>query len=102
MFIKKTSKEVLLEYYSQDYEILFEEGKELPFLLIYKMLKSELETLKEYINSSLRKGQIRELASRAIALVLYILKKDRTKRLYINYRRLNRIIIKDRYLLPLA
>ena len=35
------------------------------------------------------------------ALILFILKADSIIQLYINYRRLNKIIIKNWYLLPL-
>jgi hypothetical protein len=35
-------------------------------------------------------------------LILFILKLDRTIRLYINYRGLNKVIIKNRYLLLLV
>ena len=35
-------------------------------------------------------------------LILFILKLDSTIRLYVDYRGLNKIIIKNRYLLPLV
>jgi ABC-type oligopeptide transport system substrate-binding subunit len=50
----------------------------------------------------LRKGFIRLSISLAGSPVLFIPKKDSKKRLYINYRKLNAIIIKDCYILPLA
>jgi len=34
--------------------------------------------------------------------MLFVLKKDKIKRLYIDYRKINEITIKDRYLLSLA
>ena len=45
------------------------------------------------------KGYIRESISLANVPILFILKKDKTLRLYINYRSLNIVTIKNRYLL---
>ena len=39
--------------------------------------------------------------SPAGALILFVLKKDRGLRLYVDYCRLNKVTIKNRYLLPL-
>ena len=41
--------------------------------------------LKEYINKNLKKGFIRLLNLLIESLILFILKKDKKKRLYINY-----------------
>src|SRR5947209_17117521 len=38
----------------------------------------------------------------ARALVMFVLKKNRKKRLVVNYQRLNNITIKDRYIVPLV
>jgi hypothetical protein len=65
------------------------------------MLIDNLRTLKEYININLVKGFIRELSSKARVLILFVLKSNGKKRLYIDYRRLNTIIRKDRYVLLL-
>ena len=42
---------------------------------------------------------IREIKSLVEYLILFILKKDGSLRLYVNYRKLNDITIKNRYLL---
>ena len=59
------------------------------------MLINDLKTLKEYIDENLAKGFIRALASPAGSLVLFVPKKDETKRLYIDYRKINEITVKD-------
>jgi hypothetical protein len=79
-----------------------EPGKEPTFRPIYLLLQDELKVLKEYININLERGLIRESTLPAGSPVLFVLKSDRTKRLYIDYRSLNNIIIKDRYTLPLV
>jgi hypothetical protein len=50
---------------------------------------------------NLTRGFIRESQSPARYPILFVPKPDRIKRLYINYRKLNNIIIKNRYALPL-
>ena len=42
------------------------------------------------------------MISSAEALILFVLKKDNNLRLYVDYRELNKIIIKNRYLLSLV
>ena len=91
----------LLEYIVQDYKIELELGISLRFFLIYKLIEIELQALKEFIQENLRKEYIRLLQLLVGYLVLFILKKNRKLRLYINYRQLNSIIRKDRYPLPL-
>ena len=57
--------------------------------------------LRRYLRENLEKGFIRLSKSLAGSPILFVLKKDRTLRLYIDYRGLNKVIIKNRYLLPL-
>lgn len=54
-----------------------------------------------YIVDNLEKGRIRLSKSSVGALILFVSKKDRGLRLYIDYWRLNCILIKNRYPLPL-
>ena len=79
-----------------------EEGKKLSFLFIYQISETDLGILKEYINENLKKGFIRLLSLLVRSPVLFIPKKDKKKRLYINYWKLNTIIIKDYYILLLV
>ena len=46
-------------------------------------------------------GKIRQLESKAGYPIFFIIKKDRGRRPYIDYRQLNDIINKNRYPLPL-
>ncbi len=64
-------------------------------------MEADLRTLREYLDENLKKGFIRLLALLVGSPVLLVLKKDRKKRLYVDYRKLNIITIKDRYALPL-
>ena len=73
-----------------------------PTVLLFKISEIELRTPKEYIDVNLAKGFIQELSSKVRALVLFILKKNGKLRLYIDYRKLNTITKKDRYVLLLV
>ena len=86
---------------TSDHVIELEEGKTLPYGPIYPLSRIELKELQAYLVDNIKKGRIRLLKSLAGALILFILKKDGGLRLYVDYRGLNRVSIKNRYLLPL-
>ena len=67
---------------------------------IYILFYTELETLRNYLDKNLKKNFIRETKMTAEFFILFILKKDKKLKLCINYRKLNVIIIKDKYPLP--
>ncbi len=67
------------------------------FRPIYTLLKKELGVLRGYIDENLKKRFIREFKLLVGYLILFIIKKNRSLRLYINYRKLNNIIVKNRY-----
>ena len=73
-----------------------------PNLPIYNLSRKELKILREYLNSLLEKGWIRPSKSPVGVPILFVLKLDSTIRLYVDYYGLNKIIIKNRYLLLLV
>jgi len=64
------------------------------------MAPTQLRELKIKLNELLQKGFIRPSVSPWGGLVLFVKKKDGTKRLCINYKELNNVTIKDKYPLP--
>ena len=66
----------------------------------HRMTPVELQELKVQIQGLLDKGFIRPSTSPWGAPVLFAKKKDKTLRLCIDYRQLNRVTIKNRYPLP--
>jgi hypothetical protein len=68
---------------------------------IYSLSERELEALREYIEKNLGKEYIRLSKLLVRYPVLFVLKKDGKLRICVNYRKLNDIIIKNRYTLPL-
>ena len=69
---------------------------------IYNLGPVELETLKAYIKTNLANSFIRPSKSPAGALILFDRKLDGSLRLCIDYKGLNNLTIKNRYLLPLV
>jgi hypothetical protein len=74
-------------------------GKEPKHQLIYPLLNKELEVLREYIEINKRKGYIRESILPARYPILFIFKVNGKLRLCVDYRRLNKITVKNRYIL---
>jgi hypothetical protein len=64
------------------------------------MATPELAKLKEHIKKLLEKGFIRPSSSPWGAPMIFVLKKDGTQRLCVDYRALNEVIVKNQYPLP--
>jgi len=56
------------------------------FFLIYKFIEIEHQALKEFMQENLKLGQIRPSQLLIEYPILFILKKNKKLRLYINYR----------------
>ena len=97
----KTKAETLPPHHFYNLKINLEEGAQPLVDLIYSLLVSEQEALKEFIEENLNIGFIRPTSSPHSTPVLFIKKKDGSLRLYVNFCGLNHISKKDRYPLPL-
>ena len=64
---------------------------------IYKQSIEELRVLLEYLKTILIRGLIRKSTSPIGAPILFVKKPDSTLYLCVNYRALNKIIIKNHY-----
>lgn len=84
------------------YAINLEEGKQLPYRPIYSLGLMELETLKADIETKLANVFIHSSKSLIGAPILFDKKPNRNLWLCVNYRGLNNITIKNRYLLTLV
>jgi hypothetical protein len=69
------------------------------FGLIYNLSETELASLREYLNKSLDKGWIQYSISPAGAPILFVPKKDRKLRLYVDYPAFNVVTRKNRHTL---
>ena len=65
------------------------------------MAPTKLKELKTQLQELLDKGFIRPSVSPWGALVLFVKKKDGTLRMCINYRQINKVTVKNKYLLPI-
>jgi hypothetical protein len=70
------------------------------FKRAYRISGPELVELKKQIDELSEKGYIRPNTSPWAAPVLFVEKKDGTKRMCIDYRALNEVTIKNKYPLP--
>ena len=69
-------------------------------LSIYPLSPEKLDALRKYLDENLRKEFIRESQSLVRYPILFVPKSDEGLRLYIDYRQLNNIIVKNSYPLP--
>jgi hypothetical protein len=67
---------------------------------LFRMTTTELAKLKEHIKELLEKGFICPRSSLCGAPVIFVLKKDGTQRLCVDYHILNEVTIKNTYPLP--
>ena len=84
-------------YMDVDFTIEFHLGASPISMTPHRMAPVELQELKVQVQEFLDRGFIRPNTSPWGALILFSKKKDKTLRLCIDYRRLNRVTIKNRY-----
>jgi len=68
---------------------------------IYPLSKNEREEVQNFVNDQLRKGYIRPSKSPQMLPVFFVGKKDRSKRMVMDYHNLNNQTVKNNYPLPL-
>jgi len=100
VFEEKLGKDALPEHKPWDHEIPLIPGKEPTYGPLYTLTREEEIELKTYIEKNLAKGFIRESSGPAASPILFVPKKDKTKRLCVDFRKLNEITVKNRYPLP--
>jgi hypothetical protein len=66
----------------------------------YRMVANQLVELKEQLQELLDKGYIRPSASPWGGPIIFVPKKDGTRRMCVDYRSLNEVTIKNKYPLP--
>ena len=83
-----------------DYKIKVKPGTEPPSKAPYCLSQKESEELKSQLDELLAKGYIRQSKSPYSVPVLFVDKKNGKLRLYIDCRTLNKVTVKNSYLLP--
>ena len=100
LFEEETDAKAMPKHQPWDHEIDLVLGKEPTFGPIYALSEKELQVVREYIDTNLKKGFIRESKSPAGYPILFAPKKDWSLGLCVDYRKLNDITVKNRYPLP--
>lgn len=83
-----------------DFQIELEPGHTPPSRPTYRLTSEELAELKTTIEDLLSRGFIQPSVSPYGAPILFVKKKDGSRRMVIDYRGLNKITIKNKYPLP--
>ena len=68
---------------------------------IYSLSKNKRDEVQNFVNDQLRKGYIRPSKSPQTLPVFFVNKKDRSKRMVMDYHNLNNQTVKNNYPLPL-
>jgi len=84
-----------------DYAIDLKKTFKLQKEKIYPLSKNEREKVQNFVNNQLRKEYIRLLKFPQILPVFFVSKKNRSKRMAMDYCSLNKQTVKNNYLLPL-
>ena len=84
-----------------DYRVKLIEGAEAPWGPLYGMSEQELRGLREWLDRQVVAGKIVKSSSSAGAPILIVEKPDGSFRLCLDYQAMNKVTVKNRYLLPL-
>jgi len=85
----------------EDHDHAIEITAESLYESLYNLLNTELATLRQYLNDVLVKEWIKHFVSLTDASILFILKKNNSFCLCVNYQDLNKITVKNRHSLSL-
>ncbi len=99
--ILKQSEMSLSEHKLWDHKILLLNDKQSKWMPLYSMSENQLKKVKTYLDKNLKREFIRPSKSLTGYSILFVLKKNDTKQLCVNYRQLNKITKQDSYSLSL-
>jgi len=97
----KEDFDILPEHRQWDHAIKLIPGLEPKLSKVYPLSPVEQKELDVFLEENLRTGRIRPSKSPMAAPVFFIKKKDGSLRLVQDYRALNSMTVKNKYLLPL-
>ena len=92
---------ILFEHENEDHIInLMLDAKSL-YKSFYILFETEFDILRDYLLKNLILNRIREFTNRANTLMLFVFKKNDNLRFCVDYKKLNALIIKNKYLFSL-
>jgi hypothetical protein len=101
VFKHKTDFTLLPHRPRVDYTINLQPGTQPPYKKGFAYNPKQLAAIKKYIDKELPKGTIRASKSSYTSPILLVRKPNSGLRFYVDYRGMNALTIKDRYLIPL-
>ena len=101
IFAKKPANVLPEQTEVNKHTIELERGKQQPYGLFYSLKLVEFKIFKTYIKTNLANGFISASKLPTIAPILFVCKPNSSYCLYVNYQKLNNLIIKNGYPLPL-
>ena len=96
---EKKNADMLPKHRPYDCSMNLQECTQPPFGPIYNLSQNEFAALREYLDENLTKNFIQHSKSLAGAPILFMKKKDGSLWMCVDYRHLNKITIKNLYLL---
>ena len=88
--------EILFEHENENHVINFLSSAKSLYKSFYIFFETEFEILRNYLLKNLILNYIREFMNRANASMFFVFKKNNNFRFYINYKKLNVLIIKNK------
>ena len=101
MFLEELANVLSEQIEINKHVIVLEKDKQRPYELIYSLRLVEFETFKTYIKINLANSSIRTSKLQAGTLIVFVHKPNSSFCLCVNYSRLNNLVIKNWYPLPL-
>ena len=98
VFLTKSADKLSLH---EDHDHAIEIIAESSYELLYNLSNTELVTLRQYLDDVLAKDWIKHFVSLTDAFILFILKKNDSLHICMNYQDLNKITVKNRHSLSL-
>ena len=89
--------EILIDNKDVHYVINLIKKQKSLFMFLYNLFQKKLTKLRRYIKNVLIKKWIKHFVSFADASIFFVFKKNNDLRLYVNYKKLNAITIKNRH-----
>jgi hypothetical protein len=84
-----------------DHKIVLKKDAIFEYTSLYKMFEEELKIVKKYLEDNLEKKFITASRSSFVSSVMFMKKANESLRFCVDYRKLNQLIKKNRYSLPL-
>jgi sugar-specific transcriptional regulator TrmB len=95
----KKKIDVLSSHKKHDHRIKLKEEKTHEYVSLYNMFEDELLLIKKYLQEHLNKEFIESSTASYASFILFAKKFDEDLRFCVNYRKLNAIIKKNKYLI---